>query len=427
MPVTIADPLTLPCGAVLKNRLSKAAMTEGIATPDNRATAAHAALYGRWSDGGAGLLITGNVQVDRRFLERPGNVAADGNGGLEEMAAYARAGSRNGNHIWMQINHPGRQAGTGTETFVSPSENTKPGKEGMARALEADEIEDIINRFVHVAKVAQDTGFTGVQVHAAHGYLLSQFVSPLTNRRTDKWGGSLENRARALLEVVRRTRAAVGRAFPVSVKLNSSDFQKGGTTEEESFQVIEWLNDEGIDLLEVSGGNYESTAMVGRNEDGTVKQKAASTSAREAYFLDFAARLRPVVKVPLMVTGGFRTLAGMQDALASGAMDVVGLGRPLCIDPDYCNKLLDGSVDSLPSPDMLCNLDPAQFGDPAPELLRLMEVAAGTAYYFNQIVRLADGKDAEQDIDWNEQLKRITAFDEALNERYLENFKPAVA
>lgn len=422
MPVEIADPITLPCGAVLKNRLVKAAMTEGIASPDNRATPALEALYGRWADGGAGLLVTGNVQVDRRFLERPGNVAWDGNGGFEELKAYAQAGRRNGAHMWMQINHPGRQAGTGTETFVSPSENSKPGKEGKARALEADEIENIVGRFADVAKVAQDAGFTGVQIHSAHGYLLSQFLSPLTNRRTDKWGGTLENRARALLEAVRRTRKAVGPEFPVSVKLNSADFQKGGLTEDESFQVISWLGDEGIDLLEVSGGNYESFVMVGRNEDGTVKQKTASTAAREAYFLDFAARLRPLAKMPLMVTGGFRTLAGMQDALASGALDVIGLGRPLCIDPDYCNKLLNGSIDRLPSPDMACNLDPAQFDNPAPETLRLMEVAAGTAYYFNQIIRLSKGQDSEQEIDWNEQLKRISAYDEALNQRYLEAF-----
>jgi hypothetical protein len=123
-----------------------------------------------------------------------------------------------------------------------------------------------------------------------------------------------------------------------------------------------------------------------------------------------------------MVTGGFRTLAGMQDALASGALDLIGLARPLCIDPDYCNQLLSGSIDRLPSPDMNSNLDPAQFGNPAPETLRLMEVAAGTAYYFNQIIRLSEGKEAEQEIDWNEQLKRIEAYDEALNRRYLEAF-----
>lgn len=422
----LSDPLTLPCGAVLKNRFCKAAMTEGIADPEtNRATEAHAELYGRWSDGGAGLLLTGNVQVDRRFLERPGNVAADDNGGLEEMKAYARAGTRNGNHLWMQINHPGRQVGTSLVQAVAPSESTKPGKEGMARALEAEEIEDIIDRFAHVARVAQDTGFTGVQIHAAHGYLLSQFLNPLVNKREDQWGGSLENRARPLLEVVRRTRKAVGGDFPVSVKLNSADFQKGGMTEEESTHVVEWLNEAGIDLLEISGGSYESFVMVGRDEQGVVQKKRASTVAREAYFLQFAAKLRPLVKVPLMVTGGFRTLAGMEAALASDELDVIGLARPMCIDPDYVNKLLDGSIDTLPSPDAESLIDPAQF-DAGEEMRHFLQVEAGTGYYFNQIIRLARGEDAEREIDWNEQLKRIRAYDAELDVRYKASAKVAV-
>ncbi len=417
------QPLALPCGAVLKNRLAKAAMTEGVASPDNTANEGHVTLYDRWAKGGAGLLITGNVQIDRRFLERPGNVAIDGNGGLDGLAAYAKAGSQDGTHIWMQINHPGRQAGTGTEQFVSPSENLNPGKETSSRALEAAEIEDIIARFAYVAKVAQDAGFTGIQIHAAHGYLLSQFLSPLTNRRSDKWGGSLENRARALLEIVRRSRAAVGPGFPISVKLNSADFQKGGLTEADSLQVIEWLEAEGIDLLEVSGGSYESFAMIGRDETGAIKPKAASTIAREAYFLEFAARLQPLVNVPLMVTGGFRTRQGMQQALDSDEMDVVGLARPLCVDPTYCNQLLDGSVETLLSPDKDCNLDPAKWDNPDAAVLRKMEVDAGTAYYFNQVIRLSQGLDAELEIDWDEQLLRIAGYDGAAGERYLASFE----
>jgi len=408
---------------VLKNRLAKAAMTEGVAFPENNcATDGHVTLYDRWAKGGAGLLITGNVQVDRRFVERPGNVAIDGNGGLDGLAAYAKAGSQNGTHIWMQIKHPGRQAGAGSEQFVSPSDNLNPGKDTSSRALEASEIEDIIARFAHVAKVAQDTGFTGIQIHAAHGYLLSQFLSPLTNRRTDQWGGSLENRARALLEIVRKSRAAVGPEFPISVKLNSADFQKGGLTEADSLQVMGWLEEEGIDLLEVSGGSYESFAMIGRDETGALKEKSASTIAREAYFLEFAARLRPLVNVPLMVTGGFRTRQGMQQALNSGEMDVVGLARPLCVDPTYCNQLLDGSIETLLSPDKDCNLDPAQWGNPTADMLRNMEVQAGTAYYFNQVARLSQGLDAELEIDWNEQLTRIAEYDGALGERYMASF-----
>jgi len=420
MPAELADPLTLPCGITLKNRIAKAAMTEGIATPENRATSDHARLYRRWAQGGSGLLITGNVQVDRRFLERPGNITIDGNGGLDALADYARAGSENGAHIWMQINHPGRQAGTGTDQFVSPSENNLPGKEGRTRALKPDEIEDICARFIHVAQVAHDTGFTGIQIHAAHGYLLSQFLSPLTNRRDDQWGGSLKNRSRLLLDIVRGIRAKEGANFAVSVKLNSADFQKGGLTEEESFQIVRWLCEAGIDLLEVSGGNYESQIMVGRDENHElVKKKPASTTAREAYFLEFAARLRPQVSVPLMVTGGFRSRQAMEQALLANELDLIGLARPLCIDPDFANQLLSGNTDRLPSPDDAISLNRSTVGDVDEATLHAIEVQASISYYFNQVRRLAAGEESEQEIDWLEQLNRHVAFDAAANKRYL--------
>lgn len=420
----LSEPLVLPCGATLRNRLAKAAMTEGLASPDNTATAAHGRLYGLWASGGAGLLITGNVQVDRRFLERPGNVAIDNNGGFDALRAYAESARAGNTHVWMQINHPGRQAGTGTEQFVSPSVNTMPGKEGLTRALEAGEIEDIVARFVHVAKVAQDCGFTGVQIHAAHGYLASQFLSPLTNRREDQWGGSLENRARFLIEIVRRTRAAVGRAFPVSVKLNSADFQKGGLTEDDSIEVVRWLEAEGLDLLEISGGNYESQSMVGRDESfGQINAKAASTVAREAYFLQFAKRLQPLVRVPLMVTGGFRSRSAMQQALQDGELDIVGLGRPLCVEPDACNRLLDGSLERLPSPDDAVSLSAQELGVSDPLTLRASEVQAAISFYFNQIRRLAADEPADGAIDWFRELQTHQAFDAAADLRYKASFE----
>lgn len=409
MPAELNDPLTLPCGVTLKNRIAKGAMTEGVANERNQATDAHATLYRRWAKGGSGLLITGNVQVDRRFLERPGNVAIDGNGGFEALAAYAEAGKVNDTHIWMQINHPGRQAGIGAEKLVGPSAIGMGGVRDAVRALEPAEVEDIQRRFIHVAGVAQQAGFTGVQVHAAHGYLMSQFLSPLANERTDKWGGSLENRARLLVDVVAGIRAKVGAEFPVSVKLNSSDFQKGGLTEDESCQVVTWLCESGLDLLEISGGNYESQSMVGRAEDGerfSERPKSASTIAREAYFLEFAARLRPLVSVPLMVTGGFRTRAAMDAALAGGEMDIVGLARPLCVDPEIVNKLLAGNVDRLPSPDESAPID----------------AGTGIAYYFNQVRTLAEGGEADLDIDWAEQVERLARLDGAQGERYLAAF-----
>lgn len=344
--LTLASPLALPCGAVLKNRFGKAPLTEGLADEMNRATRRHVELYGRWAKGGAGLVVTGNVQVDRRYLERPGNVVIDDNGGIEELKAYARAGTQNGTLLFMQINHPGRQTPRRIcEQPIAPSavklRNLPETAFAPPRAMTEAEIEDVIRRFVRVARTAKETGFSGVQIHAAHGYLISQFLTPLVNQRSDKWGGSLENRARLLLSIVRETRKAVGPNFPISAKLNSSDFQQGGFSNADCLQVVRWLEEAGLDLLEISGGNYEEPSMMGsKTSEGAAV--AESTVKREAYFMEYAEQIRKVSKVPLMVTGGFRSRAAMEAALASGALDVVGLGRPMCVETDLPNKVLAG-------------------------------------------------------------------------------------
>jgi 2,4-dienoyl-CoA reductase-like NADH-dependent reductase (Old Yellow Enzyme family) len=344
----LAQPLTLPCGTVLKNRLAKAPLTEGLADGMNRATEGHVRLYQAWAQGGAGLVVTGNVQVDRRFLERPGNVVIDNNGGLEQLRAYARAGTQNGTQLFMQISHPGRQTPRRDSAHpVAPSAiklNLPESAFAPPRALELPEIADIIRRFAHVAKTAQDTGFSGVQIHAAHGYLVSEFLSPLANQRTDRYGGPLENRARLLLDIVRAIRKEVGPKFPITAKLNSSDFQKGGFDNAECLQLVQWLEQERLDMLEISGGNYEEPSMMGSkiNEAGEVAGE--STVKREAYFLDYAARIRKVTRIPLMVTGGFRSRAAMEAALRSGALDIIGLGRPMCVETDLPNRLLSGQA-----------------------------------------------------------------------------------
>jgi 2,4-dienoyl-CoA reductase-like NADH-dependent reductase (Old Yellow Enzyme family) len=350
----IETPFTLPCGATLPNRLAKAAMTEGLATMAGVPTPALERLYAKWSEGGAGLLISGNVQVDGDHLERPGNVIVNGTPGSDLLAALsrlARAATSAGNHFWMQIAHAGRQ----TPAIVNPHPKAPsavplalPGKQfGVPVALTEAEVLELIDRFVNAAIVAREAGYTGVQVHAAHGYLLSQFLNPRANRRDDQWGGNLENRARMLMEVVRRTRKAVGANFPLSVKLNSADFQKGGFAFSDSITVAKWLADAGVDLLEISGGSYEQPKMMDAEglEAVEVQPVAASTAAREAYFVDFAKAMRAEVKIPLMVTGGFRSRAAMEQALASGAADVIGLGRPLCVATDGAAQLLRGATE----------------------------------------------------------------------------------
>lgn len=408
MTVSIAEPLTLPCGAELPNRLCKAAMTEGLADPWLRATPRHDRLYRAWSEGGAGLLITGNVQIDRRVLERPGNVTIDVTdwdrvgpaGGMTALQRWTEAGTVAGNHLWMQISHAGRQSPryvTGEPMGSSAVQLDLLGNYARPRELREQEILDFIKRFAHVAAIAREAGFTGVQVHGAHGYLISSFLSPVTNRRTDDWGGSLENRARFLLETVRATRRAVGGDFPVGLKLNSDDFRTGGFTNEDCLQVVRWLNDESIDLLEVSGGNYEQPRLLGysgREDSAESEPKRESTVKREAYFLDYAEKIREVADMPMMVTGGFRSRDGMDAALAGGHCDVIGLGRPLCTDTDFPQRLLAGDTDEAPRYEQQVKLSNRRLLSGASPifLFKILNVLGQMGWYYNRLFELADGK-----------------------------------
>ena len=417
-------PLRLPCGAVLSNRVAKAAISEGLADPMNRATGRHITLYSRWAQGGAGLLVTGNILVDRTHLERPGNIAVDDNDGLDALRAMAAAGTSAGNHLWMQINHPGRQTPASINPApLAPSAVALNAPEvgcGNPREMTSCQIEDVIRRFAHTARVARECGFTGVQVHSAHGYLLSQFLSPLSNQRRDEWGGSLPNRARLLLEIVRAVRKAVGNDFPVAVKLNSADFQKGGFSSDESMQVVKWLGEERIDLLEISGGNYEQMQMVGlvgsefiADQVKTGCPTAESARRREAYFLDYARQVRPLATMPLMITGGFRTRAGMEDALTAGEVEVVGLARPFCADPTACKGLLSGESAAVPALERKMILDRAALGPVDDAIFHKMESWGQVAWFCLQVARISDGKDADMKMSLLEALTQYEASEEA--------------
>ena len=405
MPSSISDPLALPCGAKLRNRIAKAAMTEGLADAQGRANERHVNLYRAWSEGGAGLLLTGNVMIDPDHLERPGNViiAREPDDDMRRrLSAWANAGTANNTQLWMQICHPGRQ----TQALTNPHPKAPsavplglPGKQfGVPVPMTEQDIEDVIAGFTRAARVARETGFTGVQIHAAHGYLISQFLSPRANQRTDSWGGSLENRARLLIEITKRIRAAVGPSFPISVKLNSADFQKGGFAFEDSLAVARWLQDAGIDLLEVSGGTYEQPKMMNMDglEAAEAQKLAASTAAREAYFVDFAKAMRAQLKIPVMVTGGIRTRTAVEHALSTDAADVVGLARPMCVDTDAPRQLTDGAAE-LTRWESKLKMFPAWASVLRNlTLVRAIEGFAVLYWYYAQLYRLGDGKGVDR-------------------------------
>ncbi len=343
--------ITLPCGSTLNNRIAKSAMSENMSPKHHGPTKELIHSYKQWVHGGTGLIITGNIMVDGGAIAEPGNVLVENKNDFELLKEWAAIIKGTCLHLWPQINHPGRQAiGFLNKEVVAPSaiKTSVTGMSGMfknPRALGEDEIKEIIHRFGTTAAILKEAGFTGVQIHGAHGYLVSQFLSPLTNHRKDKWGGDLENRMRFVLEMYRDIRKNVGAEFPIGIKINSADFQRGGFTENESEEVVKTLSYEGIDLIEVSGGTYEQPAMTGIS----IKK---STLEREAYFMDFVDRVKQLVDTPIMLTGGFRTVAVMEKAITDGQIDIVGLARPFSLYPYLARNIFEGKIErlNLPNP-----------------------------------------------------------------------------
>jgi len=347
----IFKPLILPNQQTLPNRIAKASMEENMADEGQIPGEALINLYRRWAEGGAGLILTGNVLIAPDAMTGVGGVylgrdtLAQGNN-LDRFSRWAEVGKSGGGLFYMQINHPGRQvfASFGTDLVSASATQVKMTAFGdikfeTARALTGDEIRDMITRFADTAVAAEQAGFDGVQIHGAHGYLISQFLSPLSNLREDEWGGSLENRAKFLLEIVRAVRARVASGFGVAVKLNSADFQRGGFEVSDAKEVIGWLNKEAIDFVELSGGNYESVAMMGAGED---ERLTTSTELREMYFLKFARDIASVATMPIMVTGGVTQLETAQDALKDDSVQIIGIASALAQNPNLPKEWRSG-------------------------------------------------------------------------------------
>lgn len=334
--MNLFTPLTLPNGNIIPNRLAKAAMEENIADLDFTPSQTLINIYQHWAEGDVGLIITGNVMIDATAVTGPAGVVLENDRHLDKFKQWAKISRSHGAQVWMQINHPGRQmqANLGQPTYAPSAIALNMGKLSkmfvMPREMTPQMIKEVIQRFATTASLAEQAGFTGVEIHAAHGYLLSQFLSPLSNQRQDEWGGSLENRARILIEVVKAVRAKVSNAFAVAVKLNSADFQRGGFSADDAKAVVQMLNDLPVDLVEISGGSYEAPAMQGEARDGR-------TLAREAYFLEFAEQIQAIAKMPIMVTGGIRRKVIAEQVLQSGVA-MVGMGTALAIQPDLPNR-----------------------------------------------------------------------------------------
>ena len=347
--INIASSFTLPNGSILKNRIVKSAMSENFGTRHHAPSKGLINAYKVWAKGNPGLLITGNIMIDSMALGEARNVVVEDYKDFELLKEWAKSVEGSGVHLWPQITHPGRQAfaAINRETVGPSAVSLNMGNTSkmfkLPTALTEEAIWDIIKRFGNTARIMKEAGFTGCQIHGAHGYLVSQFLSPISNIRTDQFGGSLSNRARFVLEIYREIRFQVGSGYPIGIKINSADFQNGGFTELESLEVIRLLENEGIDLIEISGGTYEKPAMI----QGDRKK---STIAREAYFLDYIEKARKLIKTPLLLTGGIRSVSVMEKALKDGNLDFIGLARPFCLYPNLANQVFDGSVKRFETP-----------------------------------------------------------------------------
>lgn len=324
-------------------------------------------VYKRWGEGQIGTILTGNIMIEFDQLEAAGNPIIPPNEepkgerfeAFKKLAAESKA---HGSLCIGQVSHPGRQVSEAIQ--ADPVSASDVQLEGNVMGLtfakphpaSSKEIERIIEGFAHAAEYLHAAGYDGIQLHGAHGYLLAQFLATTTNKRTDQYGGSLENRSRIIIEIVQRIRKRVPQSFILGIKINSVEFQKGGFDAAECKELCAALEANRLDFVELSGGTYEEIGFV---------HKKDSTKRREAFFLDFAETIAPALtKTKTYITGGFKTVGAMVNALST--MDGVGLARPLCQEPRLCADILSGKVRGA----VKQRLDESNFG--------LMVVAAGS-------------------------------------------------
>jgi 2,4-dienoyl-CoA reductase-like NADH-dependent reductase (Old Yellow Enzyme family) len=326
----------------IKNRLVRSATGEGMALPDGSITDDQAAFYRRLADGGVRLIISGHTYVHPLGKASRGMTGLYKDDQISMLRKLTDSVHEAGSTIAVQLNHAGRQTEPlliGRETPLAPSALARPNSRIVPKEMTEADIEEAIQAFAEASRRAVEAGYDAIQIHSAHGYLISEFNSPYANQRTDRWGGSPENRRRLLLEVYRRVRATVGEGVPVFVKLNGEDFIEGGLMPVESAGIAEALEAEGIDAIEVSAGFAETAHLIVR--------KDISKPEEEAYLLPLARTIRQAVSVPVMIVGGLRSRDVMERMLSEEQMTFVSLCRPFIRQPDLAKKMEAGELDRV--------------------------------------------------------------------------------
>ena len=388
------QPLQLPCGAVLKNRIVKAAMSDSLGDGTGNPTPEQMRLYERWAQGGVAASVIGEVQISPYFAEKPGNLVLDTSADIAAFRTLAEKGTANSTQLWLQLGHAGAMAHPPISWPKGPSPLHIPGLD--CEALSLAEVQDLPAQFAKSAMLAESLGFSGVQIHAAHGFLLSQFLSPLFNKRTDAYGGSLDCRMRLLLEVIDEVRASVGSTFVVALKVNSTDQLEGGFEQEDALKLLRALDDTGLDLIDISGGTYFPGATA-----------ASDSSGGGPYFKSFMALARQQTSKPLMLTGGFKTLEQVQSAISSGNMDAIGLARTLVLDPTLVRRWLAGHTGS---PEFPRFSHPPSGGITAWYTMRLTQLgidneSSGSPELLKALQEY-DDRDAARTVKWNEHFSK---------------------
>ena len=384
-------PLELPGGVTLKNRLIKSAMSDSLGDGAGNPTEAQMRLYERWAEGGVALSLIGEVQVTPRYPEKPGNLVLAADADLGAMQALALRGLANGAHIWPQLGHAGALSHLPISRPRGPSALDVEGLKCEGMSLE--DIHELPRTYARAAKLARQAGFSGVQIHAGHGFLFSQFLSPLFNRRTDGYGGSIEGRFRVIREVIEVVRKAVGASFPVGIKINSTDRLVGGLAEGDALEVVRMLDRTSIDLIDISGGTYFPGAA----------SSSEGTSSSGPYFIDFAMRAKKVTSIPLMVTGGFETREQAVDAIRNGYADAVSLARAMALNPSLANTWLSNEGGD---PDFPVFDTPPRGGVTAWYSMRLTALGEDDEHQFDLTPAAAlaayEARDSERCMKWQE-------------------------